>query len=40
MCPSLPVHANILGAGFSHVALIRNGAIYTWGNAAHGCLGM
>ncbi|PSN32070.1 hypothetical protein C0J52_16221 [Blattella germanica] len=38
MCPSLPVHTNTLSAGFSHVALIRNGAIYTWGNAVQGCL--
>ncbi|XP_021913956.1 uncharacterized protein LOC110827029 isoform X3 [Zootermopsis nevadensis] len=39
LCPSLPVRANTLSAGFSHVALIRNGAIYTWGNTAQGCLG-
>ncbi|XP_046477721.1 uncharacterized protein ca [Neodiprion pinetum] len=28
-----------LSAGFSHVALIRNNNVYTWGNAAQGCLG-
>jgi hypothetical protein len=37
--PSLPVHVTSLSAGFSHVALIRNGAVYTWGNAVQGCLG-
>ncbi|XP_033611768.1 uncharacterized protein LOC111875606 isoform X4 [Cryptotermes secundus] len=39
LCPSLPIHASTLSAGFSHVALVRNGAIYTWGNAVQGCLG-
>ncbi|XP_024936810.1 uncharacterized protein LOC107263725 isoform X2 [Cephus cinctus] len=29
----------LLSAGFSHVALIRNGNVYTWGNAVQGCLG-
>lgn len=28
-----------LSAGFSHVALIRNNNVYTWGNSAQGCLG-
>ncbi|XP_011633715.1 uncharacterized protein LOC105424907 [Pogonomyrmex barbatus] len=28
-----------LSAGFSHVALIRNGNIYTWGSSVQGCLG-
>lgn len=28
-----------LCAGFSHVALIRNGNIYTWGSSVQGCLG-
>ncbi|XP_029664536.1 uncharacterized protein LOC115236290 isoform X3 [Formica exsecta] len=28
-----------LSAGFSHVALIRNGNIYTWGSLVQGCLG-
>ncbi|XP_046742534.1 uncharacterized protein LOC124409162 [Diprion similis] len=28
-----------LSAGFSHVALIRNNNVYTWGNAAQKCLG-
>lgn len=40
LCPSLPVRACSLSAGFSHVALVRNGTIYTWGNAVQGCLGM
>lgn len=30
----------LLSAGFSHVALIRNGNIYTWGSSVQGCLGM
>lgn len=29
-----------LSTGFSHVALIRNGNIYTWGSSVQGCLGM
>ncbi|XP_071855799.1 RCC1 and BTB domain containing protein claret [Bombus fervidus] len=29
-----------LCAGFSHVALIRNGNVYTWGSSVHGCLGI
>lgn len=29
-----------LSAGFSHVALIRNGNIYTWGSLVQGCLGI
>ncbi|XP_012270806.1 uncharacterized protein LOC105694570 [Orussus abietinus] len=29
----------LLSAGFSHAALIRNGNVYTWGGALHGCLG-
>jgi hypothetical protein len=37
--PSLPLHVTSLSSGFSHVALIRNGGIYTWGNAVQGCLG-
>ncbi|XP_043498025.1 uncharacterized protein LOC122521394 isoform X1 [Polistes fuscatus] len=28
-----------LSAGFSHVALIRNGDVYTWGSSIQGCLG-
>ncbi|XP_029179044.1 uncharacterized protein LOC114946614 isoform X2 [Nylanderia fulva] len=28
-----------LSAGFSHVALIRNGNVYTWGSSVQGCLG-
>lgn len=28
-----------MNAGFSHVALIRNNCVFTWGNAAQGCLG-
>jgi len=28
-----------LSTGFSHVALIRNGNIYTWGSSVQGCLG-
>ncbi|KOX68598.1 X-linked retinitis pigmentosa GTPase regulator like protein [Melipona quadrifasciata] len=28
-----------LCAGFSHVALIRNGNVYTWGSSVQGCLG-
>ncbi|XP_076756092.1 RCC1 and BTB domain containing protein claret isoform X2 [Xylocopa sonorina] len=28
-----------LCAGFSHVALIRNGNVYTWGSFVQGCLG-
>ncbi|XP_012265195.2 uncharacterized protein LOC105691366 isoform X1 [Athalia rosae] len=28
-----------LSAGLSHVALIRNNNVYTWGNALQGCLG-
>lgn len=29
----------LLAVGYGHVVLIRNGNIYTWGNASHGCLG-
>lgn len=29
-----------LSAGFSHVVLIRNNSVFTWGNAAQGCLGI
>ncbi|KAL0112102.1 hypothetical protein PUN28_013376 [Cardiocondyla obscurior] len=29
----------LLSAGFSHVALIRNGDVYTWGSSVQGCLG-
>ncbi|OAD60135.1 X-linked retinitis pigmentosa GTPase regulator like protein [Eufriesea mexicana] len=28
-----------LCSGFSHVALIRNGNVYTWGSSVQGCLG-
>ncbi|XP_011864617.1 PREDICTED: uncharacterized protein LOC105560272 isoform X2 [Vollenhovia emeryi] len=28
-----------LSTGFSHVALVRNGDIYTWGSSVQGCLG-
>ncbi|XP_012059515.1 PREDICTED: uncharacterized protein LOC105622712 [Atta cephalotes] len=28
-----------LSTGFSHVALVRNGNIYTWGSSMQGCLG-
>ncbi|KYN06247.1 X-linked retinitis pigmentosa GTPase regulator like protein, partial [Cyphomyrmex costatus] len=28
-----------LSTGFSHVALVRNGNIYTWGSSVQGCLG-
>ncbi|XP_057334647.1 uncharacterized protein LOC130673595 [Microplitis mediator] len=29
----------LLAAGYGHVALIRNGSVYTWGSSAQGCLG-
>ncbi|XP_049853132.1 uncharacterized protein LOC126334689 isoform X3 [Schistocerca gregaria] len=33
------VATNMLSAGFAHVAVVRNSTVYTWGNAAQGCLG-
>ncbi|EZA47730.1 X-linked retinitis pigmentosa GTPase regulator-like protein [Ooceraea biroi] len=42
-CSEATLHINFkrrsLSAGFSHVALIRNGDIYTWGSLVQGCLG-
>ncbi|KAF7988653.1 hypothetical protein HCN44_001226 [Aphidius gifuensis] len=29
----------LLSAGYGHVALIRNGNVYTWGTSSNGCLG-
>lgn len=29
-----------LNTGFSHVALVRNADIYTWGSSVQGCLGI
>ncbi|XP_066992544.2 uncharacterized protein ca [Anabrus simplex] len=37
--PTVPLQVNHLSSGFSHVALIRNGSVYTWGGAVQGCLG-
>ncbi|KAJ8687906.1 hypothetical protein QAD02_023701, partial [Eretmocerus hayati] len=36
---SVDFKRRLLSTGFAHTALIRNGNIYTWGNAIQGCLG-
>ncbi|XP_034951162.1 uncharacterized protein ca [Chelonus insularis] len=37
--PNVDFKRRLLAAGYGHVALIRNGNVYTWGNSVQGCLG-
>ncbi|KAH0535397.1 uncharacterized protein LOC123267719 [Cotesia glomerata] len=37
--PHIDFKRRLLTAGYGHVALIRNGCVYTWGSSAQGCLG-
>ncbi|XP_024872319.1 uncharacterized protein LOC112454915 [Temnothorax curvispinosus] len=37
--PHVDFKRRSLSTGFSHVALVRNGNIYTWGSSVQGCLG-
>ncbi|EFN83345.1 X-linked retinitis pigmentosa GTPase regulator-like protein [Harpegnathos saltator] len=38
MAPHVNFKKKILSTGFSHVALIRNANVYTWGSSVQGCL--
>lgn len=37
--PNVDFKRRLLSAGYGHVALIRNGSIFTWGITSQGCLG-
>lgn len=37
---SLNTPVSVISAGYTHVALVRNGQLYVWGYAANGCLGV
>lgn len=39
MTPYVDFKRRSLSTGFSHVALVRNDNIYTWGSSVQGCLG-
>ncbi|XP_014467574.1 PREDICTED: uncharacterized protein LOC106740753 isoform X2 [Dinoponera quadriceps] len=40
MTPHVNFKKRVLSTGFSHVALIRNANVYTWGSSVQGCLGI